>query len=227
MKSLPGAAGQKILPYKTQIFITTLTKGNSACCFVLVWNLVSEIKGKTMVCDFKNRVLRKIFWHKRKEVTGGWIKLHNEKLYNIYSSSNIIRVIKSKSMKGGGVCCRNGKRNAYRAWGENLQERDYMEDLGVDWKIILKIDLKETGWEGCLHTSWWGERHLWVVVNTAMNVQVPPNAEYLFTSWGPSILSRRILLLILKVGYHQTFMDTVKPECERWVRKTGLKKKIV
>ena len=53
-----------------------------------------------MAWDFKNRALRKIFLHKRKEVTGGWIKPHNEKLHNIYSSSNIIRVIKSTSMKG-------------------------------------------------------------------------------------------------------------------------------
>ena len=44
---------------------------------------------------FENRVLRRIFGPKRVEVTGEWRKLHNEELNELYSSSNIIRVIKS------------------------------------------------------------------------------------------------------------------------------------
>jgi hypothetical protein len=40
--------------------------------------------------------LRKTFESKRDEVTGEWRRLHNEELYNLYSSSNIIRVIKSR-----------------------------------------------------------------------------------------------------------------------------------
>jgi hypothetical protein len=43
---------------------------------------------------FENRVLRRIFGAKTDEVTGGWIKLHNEELRNLYSSSRIIRMIK-------------------------------------------------------------------------------------------------------------------------------------
>jgi hypothetical protein len=43
---------------------------------------------------FKNRVLRRIFWPKRDEVTGEWSKLHNEELHDLYSSPNIVRVIK-------------------------------------------------------------------------------------------------------------------------------------
>jgi hypothetical protein len=39
---------------------------------------------------FKNRVLRRIFGHKRDEVTGGWRKLHKEEFHNLYSSPNII-----------------------------------------------------------------------------------------------------------------------------------------
>jgi len=41
-----------------------------------------------------NRVLRRIFGPKRKKVAGGWRRLHNEELYNLYTSSNIVRVIK-------------------------------------------------------------------------------------------------------------------------------------
>ena len=45
---------------------------------------------------FENRVLRRIFGPKRDEVTGEWRKLHDEELYDPYSSPNIIRVTKSR-----------------------------------------------------------------------------------------------------------------------------------
>jgi hypothetical protein len=45
---------------------------------------------------FENRVLRKIFGSKRGKVRGGWRKLHNEELHNLYSSPGIIRMIKSR-----------------------------------------------------------------------------------------------------------------------------------
>jgi hypothetical protein len=47
----------------------------------------------------ENRVLRRIFGPKRDEVTGGWRKLHNEELHNLYSSPSIIRIIKSRKMR--------------------------------------------------------------------------------------------------------------------------------
>jgi hypothetical protein len=60
-------------------------------------------------------VLRRIFGPKRDEVTGGWRKLHNEELHNLYSSPNIIRMIKSKRMRLAGHVAHIGeKRNAYR-----------------------------------------------------------------------------------------------------------------
>jgi hypothetical protein len=43
---------------------------------------------------FENRVLRRIFGPKRAEVTGEWIKLHNEELHDLYSSSSLIKIIK-------------------------------------------------------------------------------------------------------------------------------------
>jgi hypothetical protein len=48
---------------------------------------------------FENRVLRRIFGPKRDEITGEWIKLHNEELNDLYSSPNIIRLIKSRRLR--------------------------------------------------------------------------------------------------------------------------------
>jgi hypothetical protein len=55
---------------------------------------------------FENRVLRRIFGRKRDEVTGGWRKLHNEELQNLYSSPNIIRMIKSRRVRWTGHVAR-------------------------------------------------------------------------------------------------------------------------
>jgi hypothetical protein len=53
-------------------------------------------------------VLRRIFGLKRDEVTRGWRKLHNEELQNLYSSPNIIRMIKLRRMKWAGHETRMG-----------------------------------------------------------------------------------------------------------------------
>jgi hypothetical protein len=65
---------------------------------------------------FENRVLR-IFAPKRDEVTGNWRKLHNEELHTLYSSPNIVRVIKSRRMRWAGHVARMGRREAcIRFW---------------------------------------------------------------------------------------------------------------
>jgi len=85
---------------------------------------------------FENRMLRKILGPKSDEVTGEWRKLHNEELYNLYSSPNIICVMKSRRTRCDGHVARMGKtRGAYRG---NLRERDHLENPGTDGSIILK-----------------------------------------------------------------------------------------
>jgi hypothetical protein len=64
---------------------------------------------------FENRVLRRIFGPRRDELTGGWRKLHNEELHNLYCSPSTIRRIKSRRMRWTWHVARMGKKmNAYR-----------------------------------------------------------------------------------------------------------------
>jgi hypothetical protein len=83
---------------------------------------------------FENRVLRRIFGPKRDEVTGGWRKLHNEELHNLYSSPSIIRMIKSRRMRWAGHVVRMGY------WWESWKAGDHCEDQDVSgWTIIKWI----------------------------------------------------------------------------------------
>jgi hypothetical protein len=81
---------------------------------------------------FENRVLRRIFGPKRDEVTGEWRKLHN-----LYSSPNIVRVIKSRRMGWAGHVARMGREVCTGFWWGNLREEDRWGDPGVDGRIIL------------------------------------------------------------------------------------------
>ena len=68
------------------------------------WSLTLREERRLRV--FENWVLRRIFGHKRDEVTGEWKKLHNEELNVLYSSPNIVRVIKSRRMRLAGHVAR-------------------------------------------------------------------------------------------------------------------------
>jgi hypothetical protein len=65
----------------------------------------------------ENRVLRRIFGPKRDEVRGEWRKLHNEQLNDLYSATNIIRMIKSTRMRWAGRVARMGRGEAYTGFG--------------------------------------------------------------------------------------------------------------
>jgi len=68
-----------------------------------------------MVRVFESGVLKRIFGHKRDEVTVEWRKLHNEELNDLYSSTNIIQVMKLRRLRWAGhVACMGKRRIAYR-----------------------------------------------------------------------------------------------------------------
>ena len=71
------------------------------------WSLTLREKRRLKV--FQNRVLRRVFGPKRDEVTGGWRKLHNEELNELYSLPNIVRVVKSRRMRWAGHVARMGE----------------------------------------------------------------------------------------------------------------------
>jgi hypothetical protein len=97
---------------------------------------------------FENRVLRRIFAPKGDEATGEWRRLHNEELTDLYSSPNIIRVIKSRRLRWPGCVAHMRKREVHTGfWWGDLREGDHLGDPGVDGRIILKRIFKKCdGW---------------------------------------------------------------------------------
>jgi hypothetical protein len=84
------------------------------------WSLTVREEHRLRV--FQEMVLRRIFGPKRNEVNGGWRKLHNDELHNLYSSPSIIRIMKSRRMMWARHVARMGeKRNV----GGSHRERDH------------------------------------------------------------------------------------------------------
>jgi hypothetical protein len=82
-------------------------------------------------------------------VTGGWRKLHNEELRDLYSSPSIIRIIKSRRIRWDGHVARMGeKRNAYRLLVGKPEGKKPLGRPRLRWVNNIKMDLLETGWGG-------------------------------------------------------------------------------
>jgi hypothetical protein len=88
---------------------------------------------------FEKRVLRRIFGPKYDGVMGNWRKLHNEMLYNVYSSPSIIRMIKSRRTRWAGHVTRMGRKEMHIGfWCESQKESDHYEDQDVGGWVMLK-----------------------------------------------------------------------------------------
>jgi hypothetical protein len=125
---------------------------------------------------FENRVLRRIFGPKRDEITGEWRRLHNKELYALYSSPNIIRVMKSRRLRWAGHVARMGeRRGAYRALVGKHEGRTQLGRPWRRWEDNTKMDLLEVGLGG--GADWINlaqDRDRWrALVNAVMNIWVP------------------------------------------------------
>jgi hypothetical protein len=111
------------------------------------WSLTLREECRLRV--FENKVLRRISWPKRNEVTGEWRRLHNKELHALYSSLNIIRVIKSRRLRWAGHVAHMGeRRGAYRALVGKPEGRRPLGRPRRTWEDNIKIDLREVGWGG-------------------------------------------------------------------------------
>jgi hypothetical protein len=104
---------------------------------------------------FENRVLRRIFGPKRDEVTGEWRRLYNKELNDLYSSPNIVQVIKLRRMRWAGHVAHMGEnRGAYRILIRRHEGRRPLGRLRHRWEDNIKMDLQEMGWGAWTGLSW-------------------------------------------------------------------------
>jgi hypothetical protein len=137
------------------------------------WSLTVREEHKLRV--FENRVLRRIFGPKRDGVVGEWRKLHNEELHNLYSSPNIIRIIKSGRMRWAGHVARIGwKKNVYRVLVGKPEGKRPLRRPGRKWIDNIKMDLLEIGLSVLDWIDLAQDRYRWrALVNSVMNLRVP------------------------------------------------------
>jgi len=124
---------------------------------------------------FENMVLRRIFGPRRDEVTGEWRRLHNEELNDLYSSPNIVWVIKSRRMRWAGhVALKCGEWGVYRVLVGKPEGKRLLGRPRSRWVDNIRMDLQEVG---CGYMDWIGraqDRDRWrTLVNAVMNLRVP------------------------------------------------------
>jgi hypothetical protein len=109
---------------------------------VLYW---CETWSLTLREEHRLRVLRRIFGPKREEVAGGWGRLHNEELHNLYASPDIIGVMNSRRVKCAGPVARTAeKKNAYTILVRKPEGKRPLGRLRRRWWDI-RMDLREVG----------------------------------------------------------------------------------
>jgi hypothetical protein len=123
---------------------------------------------------FENRVLRRIFGPKRDEVTGGWRKLHEEELHNLYYSPSIIRMFRSRKMRWAGHLVQMEKMIAYKILVGRPEGKNPLRRRRRRWEDDIRIDLREIGWSGMEWIDLAQVRDQWrALVKPVMNTLVP------------------------------------------------------
>jgi hypothetical protein len=137
------------------------------------WSLTVREKHKLRV--FENRALRRIFGPKRDAVTGGWRKLHNEELHNLYSSPSIIRIIKSRRMRWARHVARMGEKwNVCWLLVGKPEGKRPLGRLRRRWIDNIKMDFLEIGLTVVDWIVLAQDSYRWrALVNSVMNLRVP------------------------------------------------------
>jgi hypothetical protein len=95
----------------------------------------------------ENRMFRRIFVPKRDEVPRKWRKLYNEELNDLYSSPDVVRVIKSRRMRWAVLVARLGEsRGVYRALAGKPEGKRPLGKPRRRWEDNIKMDLQEVLW---------------------------------------------------------------------------------
>jgi hypothetical protein len=136
------------------------------------WSLTLRKEHRLRV--FENRVLRRIFGPKREE-DSSWRKLHNDELYDLYSSPNIVRVIKSRKMRWAGHVARMGEgRGVHRVLVGRPEGKRPLGRPRRRWEDNITMDLREIWIDGVNWIQLGQDRVQWrAFVNTVMNLRVP------------------------------------------------------
>jgi hypothetical protein len=137
------------------------------------WSLALREERRLRV--FENKVLRRIFGPRKDEVTGEWRRLHNEEINDLYSTPNIVRVIKWRRMRWAGHVARMGEeRGVYTVLVWKPERKRPLGRPRRRWVDNIKIDLQEVG---CGHVDWIvlaQDRDRWrTLVIALMNLGVP------------------------------------------------------
>jgi hypothetical protein len=119
-------------------------------------------------------VFRRIFGREREE-DGSWRKLHNDELHSLYSSPNIVTVIKSRRMRWAGhVAHMREERGVYRVLAGRPEGKRPLGRPKRRWEDNIKMDLTEIGIDGANWIQLAQDRvQWWACVNTVMNLRVP------------------------------------------------------
>jgi hypothetical protein len=122
-----------------------------------------------------NKLLRRTFGPKREDMSRGWRKLHNEKLYNLHSSSCTITIVKTMMIRWAEHVALTGeKRNAYRILVGKPEGKKPPGKSRHRWEVNIKMDLREIRWCGTDWIRLAQDREQWrALVNTVMNLRVP------------------------------------------------------
>jgi hypothetical protein len=123
---------------------------------------------------FENRVWRRIFGPKREE-DGSWRKLHNDELHSLYSSPNIVRVIKSRMLRWVRHVARMGeRRGVYRILVGKPEGKRPLGRPRRKCEDNINMELREIGIDGANWIRLAQDRVQWrPFVNTVMNLRVP------------------------------------------------------